>query len=211
MKMWDDKEIKVRKKVVCFVRNSRTRGRFYGIREMFFGKNDSSWAWPCPWDQQNSISTEDIGQRVCFECPWRKWSDLFRTRKDICLTGKQYSNTFSLFFFSIWLGSAMNLSAKTHVVQPHFPSVKTPPKSALMGFMPSSCLALRLQAFHYKELLWWSILLTVWKKNLAPRETNRRTWFYRIRPSVLHKPFERIESTSITVDFSAHPPNPNQV
>lgn len=45
----------------------------------------------------------------------------------------------------------------------------------------------------------------------APRETNRRSWLYRIRPSVLHRPFERIDSTHLTVDFSAHPPNPNQV
>lgn len=45
----------------------------------------------------------------------------------------------------------------------------------------------------------------------APREANRRTWFYRIRPAVLHRPFERIQSTYLTSDFSAHPPNPNQM
>lgn len=28
----------------------------------------------------------------------------------------------------------------------------------------------------------------------APRHTNRRTWFYRIRPSVVHNPFQRIEN-----------------
>ncbi len=46
---------------------------------------------------------------------------------------------------------------------------------------------------------------------VAPRETNRRTWFYRIRPAVLHRPFERVDATHLTSDFSAHPPNPNQV
>ncbi|XP_046463936.1 homogentisate 1,2-dioxygenase-like [Daphnia pulex] len=45
----------------------------------------------------------------------------------------------------------------------------------------------------------------------APRETNRRTWFYRIRPAVVHRPFQRIDSSHLTVDFSAHPPNPNQM
>lgn len=28
----------------------------------------------------------------------------------------------------------------------------------------------------------------------APRATNKRTWTYRIRPSVMHKPFERVEN-----------------
>ena len=45
---------------------------------------------------------------------------------------------------------------------------------------------------------------------IAPRDTNRRTWFYRIRPAVLHRPFQRV-STQLSADFSAHPPNPNQV
>src|SRR6476661_7627809 len=27
----------------------------------------------------------------------------------------------------------------------------------------------------------------------APRATNKRTWTYRIRPSVLHRPFEQID------------------
>ena len=45
---------------------------------------------------------------------------------------------------------------------------------------------------------------------IAPRDANRRTWFYRIRPAVLHRPFQRV-STQLSADFSAHPPNPNQV
>ena len=28
----------------------------------------------------------------------------------------------------------------------------------------------------------------------APRDANRRTWFYRIRPGALHKPFRRIDN-----------------
>ena len=64
--------------------------------------------------------------------------------------------------------------------------------------------------FSFNSLLYYKI--SPLAMNLvAPRETNRRSWFYRIRPSVLHKPFERIQSTNVAADFSSHPPNPNQV
>jgi len=45
----------------------------------------------------------------------------------------------------------------------------------------------------------------------APRETNVRSWLYRIRPSVLHQPFEPIQHTNLTVNWSSNPPNPNQM
>ena len=35
----------------------------------------------------------------------------------------------------------------------------------------------------------------------APRSTNRRTWTYRIRPSVLHKPFQQIDSKLFRSSF----------
>ncbi|KAG8185296.1 hypothetical protein JTE90_023904 [Oedothorax gibbosus] len=45
----------------------------------------------------------------------------------------------------------------------------------------------------------------------VPREHNRRTWFYRIRPSVIHVPFERISSGDLTHNWNENEPNPNQM
>ncbi|KAK6618616.1 hypothetical protein RUM43_013007 [Polyplax serrata] len=44
----------------------------------------------------------------------------------------------------------------------------------------------------------------------APRGENKRTWFYRIRPSVVHEPFVRIQSNT-TIKFDDTEPNPNQL
>jgi len=45
----------------------------------------------------------------------------------------------------------------------------------------------------------------------APRTSNFRSWLYRIRPSVTHKPFEKIANGFLTNDFSKSSPNPNQL
>jgi homogentisate 1,2-dioxygenase len=46
----------------------------------------------------------------------------------------------------------------------------------------------------------------------APRATNRRTWTYRIRPSVTHKPYEEMEATMIrSGPFAEVPTPPNQL
>lgn len=46
----------------------------------------------------------------------------------------------------------------------------------------------------------------------APRSANRRSWLYRIRPSVLHKPFEQISNPLIrNAPFNELPPTPNQL
>ena len=46
----------------------------------------------------------------------------------------------------------------------------------------------------------------------APRHMNRRTWFYRIRPSVVHKPFERIENGLLrSGPFTEAETSPNQM
>ena len=45
----------------------------------------------------------------------------------------------------------------------------------------------------------------------APRHANRRTWFYRIRPGALHKPFKRIDNGLLTSDFGAGVATPNQL
>jgi homogentisate 1,2-dioxygenase len=46
----------------------------------------------------------------------------------------------------------------------------------------------------------------------APRATNRRTWTYRIRPSVTHRPFEEIDSKLIrSGPFTEVPTTPNQL
>jgi homogentisate 1,2-dioxygenase len=46
----------------------------------------------------------------------------------------------------------------------------------------------------------------------APRALNRRSWLYRIRPSVLHKPFSQISNGLIrTAPFNETAPAPNQL
>jgi homogentisate 1,2-dioxygenase len=45
----------------------------------------------------------------------------------------------------------------------------------------------------------------------APRADNRRSWLYRIRPSAMHQPFERIAAPRIVSDFGGQPTTPNQL
>jgi len=45
----------------------------------------------------------------------------------------------------------------------------------------------------------------------ALRGANRRTWMYRIRPGVMHKPFARIDDGRMTNDWSGAPATPNQL
>ncbi len=43
----------------------------------------------------------------------------------------------------------------------------------------------------------------------APRKENQRTWFYRIRPSVQHEPFEQVSNGRLSHDWEEQRPNPN--
>jgi homogentisate 1,2-dioxygenase len=45
----------------------------------------------------------------------------------------------------------------------------------------------------------------------APRSVNKRTWTYRIRPSVLHKPFARIDNNLLVSKFAELETTPNQL
>ncbi len=45
----------------------------------------------------------------------------------------------------------------------------------------------------------------------ALRADNRRSWLYRIRPSAMHTPFERIDAGRIVSDFGSGPISPNQI
>jgi homogentisate 1,2-dioxygenase len=46
----------------------------------------------------------------------------------------------------------------------------------------------------------------------VPRDQNRRTWQYRIRPTVAHGPWKREENQgNLTTDFNTAPPNPAQL
>ena len=46
----------------------------------------------------------------------------------------------------------------------------------------------------------------------VPRDRNRRTWTYRIRPSVLHKPFKQIDNKRVrSSPFDEVPTTPNQL
>ncbi|CAD6242751.1 GSCOCG00009559001-RA-CDS [Cotesia congregata] len=42
----------------------------------------------------------------------------------------------------------------------------------------------------------------------APRDDNKRTWFYRIKPSVCHGPYDRIKTTKLTHEWNIPEPNP---
>ncbi|KAJ0174742.1 hypothetical protein K1T71_009850 [Dendrolimus kikuchii] len=45
----------------------------------------------------------------------------------------------------------------------------------------------------------------------APRHDNKRSWLYRIRPSVIHKPFKKfVASKYLTHDWNEQEPDPNQ-
>ncbi|XP_019875340.1 homogentisate 1,2-dioxygenase [Aethina tumida] len=46
----------------------------------------------------------------------------------------------------------------------------------------------------------------------APRNENKRSWLYRIRPSVAHKPFRKFSSKNcVTNDWDEEEPDPNQM
>lgn len=45
----------------------------------------------------------------------------------------------------------------------------------------------------------------------APRETNKRSWLYRILPSVKHEPFVKIEHAFLTSAWDDDEPTPNQL
>ena len=45
----------------------------------------------------------------------------------------------------------------------------------------------------------------------APRADNRRSWLYRILPSVRHQPFSLAANRLITNRFGDHPTSPNQL
>lgn len=46
----------------------------------------------------------------------------------------------------------------------------------------------------------------------APRATNKRTWMYRIRPSVIHKPYEPLKHDTLrSTPFDEETPTPNQL
>jgi homogentisate 1,2-dioxygenase len=45
----------------------------------------------------------------------------------------------------------------------------------------------------------------------APRAVNRRSWLYRIRPGVTHRPFRSVDDERISNNFSESPVSPNQL
>jgi homogentisate 1,2-dioxygenase len=45
----------------------------------------------------------------------------------------------------------------------------------------------------------------------APRADNRRSWLYRIRPSAMHQPFERMDDRRLVSEFDALETSPNQL
>lgn len=45
----------------------------------------------------------------------------------------------------------------------------------------------------------------------APRESNKRSWLYRIRPSVLHQPFSPYRETQLKSNWNNVPQTPNQL
>ncbi len=45
----------------------------------------------------------------------------------------------------------------------------------------------------------------------APRDSNRRSWLYRIRPAAVHGEFRRIEDGELSSRFDGVPPSPNRL
>ncbi|CAH0563916.1 unnamed protein product [Brassicogethes aeneus] len=45
----------------------------------------------------------------------------------------------------------------------------------------------------------------------APRSENKRTWLYRIRPSVKHRPFEKFFNSGVVSNWDEEDPDPNQL
>ncbi|XP_054265889.1 homogentisate 1,2-dioxygenase [Macrosteles quadrilineatus] len=45
----------------------------------------------------------------------------------------------------------------------------------------------------------------------VPRFENKRSWLYRIRPSVMHSPFAAVDINNISNDWKDRKPNPNQL
>ena len=48
----------------------------------------------------------------------------------------------------------------------------------------------------------------------CPRETNKRSWLYRIRPSAVHEPFSALKEgapSHLSDNWDEIPPNPNQI
>ncbi|CAH1400771.1 unnamed protein product [Nezara viridula] len=45
----------------------------------------------------------------------------------------------------------------------------------------------------------------------APRGENQKSWLYRIRPSVIHGIFKKVDQNRITINWNERPPNPNQI
>ncbi|CAG2102201.1 unnamed protein product [Medioppia subpectinata] len=45
----------------------------------------------------------------------------------------------------------------------------------------------------------------------APRDQNKRTWLYRIRPSVIHSPFKPYSGSNLTSNWDQIEPTPNQL
>jgi homogentisate 1,2-dioxygenase len=45
----------------------------------------------------------------------------------------------------------------------------------------------------------------------APRHANRRSWLYRLRPSAMHQPFTKLESSAFHNRFDEVPATPNQL
>ncbi|KAF3422275.1 hypothetical protein E2986_05852 [Frieseomelitta varia] len=57
-----------------------------------------------------------------------------------------------------------------------------------------------------------TLLRTCWCRPAAPRFRNRRSWLYRIRPSVVHKPFVPIDcAPRLDYAWDAAAPTPNQL
>ena len=45
----------------------------------------------------------------------------------------------------------------------------------------------------------------------VPRDSNKRSWLYRIRPSVIHSKFEKMDQGFLSHDWNEQHPNPNQL
>ena len=123
--------------------------------------------------------------------------------------------------FSIKSDSIIHSVARIHDLLELFLRDKIIPKNVLMEHMLNNFLEQHLQVNFFSIFLLQFVSIYQLCKDIyiwiefvlvVPRHGNKRSWLYRIRPSVCHLPFEPYTSNkNFPVDLNEQRSNPNQV
>jgi hypothetical protein len=101
--------------------------------------------------------------------------------------------------------SAMSSPPKTRDVRRRCPRVRTVRRNARMGCTRSSCREPRSRVRERPTSA------GMFQAGCESRCIAVCSWFYRIRPSVTHRPFTKLSKEQFTNNFSVFEPNPNQL